>query len=32
MTATLGVTNRDNEDLGIALKLKITSQANDFIK
>jgi hypothetical protein len=32
MTATLGIDNRVNETLGIAIDLKITSQAINLIK
>jgi hypothetical protein len=32
MTATLGINDRVSESLGITLKLKIVSQASNFIK
>jgi hypothetical protein len=32
ITAALGANNQDGETLGITLKLKITSQATNFIK
>jgi hypothetical protein len=32
MTATLGINNQVSENLGITIKLKITSQVTNFIK